>query len=255
MRFAILFTTLLSTSVFAQEYNVKYGATFLGLPVGAAEIDMTISGKNYIVNGSGKIKGVAAMFAGGSATIKGTGTLGENRLHGRSLITAVKGKHSEVFNLELANDAMTKFTVTPHKDQNPSVVPLKEEHKRNIYDPLSAAFVFAKSPETALTPETCQRTYPVLSGRLRYDATLTYIRTEQVETNGYVGKALVCEGKITLIAGYRTDKNVEIDNAKRPVTYWLVPVKNSKMMVVYRADVKTKFGSASIEAETMKIGY
>jgi Protein of unknown function (DUF3108) len=253
-----LFLLALSTSAFAQDrkLEIDYTATFLGLPVGEGQVRSTINGTKYNTTTNAKASGIGSVFAGGYANVVARGDIGKSRLHGTFYSYEAKGKEGlNSFKMELVKDSVKSAIFTPEKPQIGEIVPLKDEHKRNIFDPIAATTVVVQEGQTMLSQAGCGNTQQVFDGKLRYDITLTYMANEKVEIDGYKGEVVKCKLQMTAIAGYRTDKPIMKENEKVPVFVWLMPVNNSRLMLIYKVQLNTKFGLGVMTAQRVNLGY
>ena len=128
-------------------------------------------------------------------------------------------------------------------------MPLTQEHKRGVVDPISALLMPVLSKGGPQEAGNCDRTLPIFEGTERFDIRLSYLRTEMVKTQkGYEGPAVVCRASYDAIAGHRPKGSAQYMEQNRTIEAWLVPIGDTKMMAPWRISMGTKLGTLILEA-------
>jgi hypothetical protein len=148
---------------------------------------------------------------------------------------------------------VSSVQLVPSKPPSPEAVPLKPEHYKNVFDPMSAIFAMTLGG-TGKDP--CDKRVPIFDGKIRYDLAMSYKKTEKLSEkrpSGQPAELIVCRVKYQPIAGHKPKdfespwvdfKNIEIA---------LRPIPSAGIHVPYRITVPTTLGAAVMQAETVTI--
>ena len=126
--------------------------------------------------------------------------------------------------------------VDPPLETEPERVPLTDEHRKGILDPMTASLLTTPGAGNPLAPEACQRTVAIFDGRMRYDLRLAFKRMDHVKADkGYAGPVVVCAVYFTPIAGYIPMRSAIRYLAKqRDIEAWLAPIAGTRVLVPFR---------------------
>jgi Protein of unknown function (DUF3108) len=241
----------------AGDVAARYTISLAGLSLGKAALEGSLNGADYSINVSSALTGlVGAVSKGrGAATARGSLTNGSVLTNGFSL-SATNGKEDRTIQMAAASGSIRSVVIEPpFQDKAPEArVPLRDQHKLNVLDPVSALIMPVKG-SNPLDAANCDRRLPVFDGSQRFDVVLSYAGTQPVTTKGYTGQALVCSARYVPVAGHRPERKVTkfmVEN--RNMDTWLVPVNGGKQLIPYRISVKTMIGTAVIEADSFNPG-
>jgi hypothetical protein len=248
----------MNIAALAGDVQVRYGISLAGLSLGKASLAGKLNGADYSMDVSVSLTGiVGAVSKGrGAATARGGLTNGAVLTNGFSL-SANNGTDTRTIQMAASQGSIRSVVIEPpYDDKAPEVrVPLKEQHKLNVMDPVSALVMPVRGKDP-MDPGNCNRTLAVFDGTQRFDIVLTYAGTKPVKgDNGYAAVALVCSARYVPLAGHRPDRRVTkfmVEN--RNIDTWLVPVNGGRQLVPYRMSVKTMIGTAVVEAEVFNPG-
>jgi hypothetical protein len=143
------------------------------------------------------------------------------------------------------------FKADPPPDKLGERVPITEEQRHGVLDPLTASLMHAPRTGKVLVPEACQRTLAIFDGRLRYDLQLAFKRMDQVKAEkGYAGPVVVCAVYFSPIGGYiPSAATIKYIAKLRDMEIWLAPVTGTRVLVPFRAQGPTPIGQAVLEAK------
>jgi hypothetical protein len=132
-------------------------------------------------------------------------------------------------------------------------VPLTDEHRQNIVDPLTAWLIPAGAGADGgggLGRQACERTLPIFDGQRRFDLKLAFKRMDKVKADkGYEGPAVVCAVTFQPIAGHRAgSKLVKFLSHGRDIELWLVPVTGSGFLAPFRIAIASMLGNLVVQA-------
>jgi len=247
---ALSLAPLVTTPAKAQTVSSRYNVSLIGLPVGRASFDTTISGNSYTIKGSLGSTGLADIFSKVAGTSSVSGTIKGDKVFAttygldyssdkktyRSDVTFRAGKVASV-------DVAPKIT-KPKKDY----VPVQPKQLLAVVDPLSGLMLKGK-PETL-----CNRTLPFFDGWSRLDLVLSPAGTKQFSTDGYEGDVTVCTVRIRPVSGYRaTSKGVKFIQ-RQTIELWFAPIADTGLYAPVYARIPTEIGPLTLRAAAFAKG-
>ena len=237
--------------------KVHYEGSVTAIPVGRGEFALDISDAGYAVVGSARVTGIAKLVSRGHGTVSAKGTFTDGQLSPANYVSnSESDKKKEDIRISFANNAVTSYSVNPPTEESKDRVPVREEHRMGVVDPMSAAIVTVPGAGDMLSPDNCKRTIPIFDGRQRYDLVFSYERTDTAkDIKGYNGKLLVCRVDYRPIAGYKPNKlNVKYMQDNKNIFVWLAPVEGTRVLFPARVSIVTLIGIVVVQAENFEIG-
>lgn len=227
-------------------YNILLG----GLTIGRFALDTEFDGKAYTITVNGTTSGVSRFVSDGKGFLKSSGRLaGARVLPGAYMLdTSENGHRNSTVSMQMNAGNIVQVAAMPPLAKRADRIPLLPEHKRNIFDPLSAMIVPMKNGSTA---GACNRTVPVFDGWQRFDVKLSYKGTAEVDgqDGSYKGSVVVCSARYVPIAGHRpTREAIEYMENNKALEVWLAPVEALGIMIPYRMQIGTEVGMLTIHA-------
>lgn len=151
--------------------------------------------------------------------------------------------------IAMSRGRVRRETVTPPLPYRPDRVPVTQEHRKGVIDPISALLMPVLSKGGPAEPGNCDRTLPIFEGTERFDIKLSYLRTEVVKTQkGYEGPAVVCRASYDAIAGHRPKGSAQYMEQNKTIEAWLAPIAGTNMMAPWRVSLGTRVGTLILEA-------
>ena len=252
---ASLAISLLAGAAQAETVSTRYGVSMLGLTIGSANITGKFDGGNYRVDASTKLSGLAAMMSSSKGSAASTGALGKGGIIPSTYATtSANSDVTRTVRMAINAGNVKALDVSPPFEDKPGRVPLGEDSKRGIVDPLSAVLMAVPLDQPVVGPAACNRTIPVFDGYVRFNVVLSYTGTKQVKTRGYNGPVSVCAARYVPLAGHRPDRPATkfmINN--RQMEVWLAPLEQAHIAIPYRIAVQTQVGMLVIEALEMSV--
>lgn len=192
---------------------------------------------------------------GFAISAKSLGSLGASEVSPASAAIDTRGSNDKrAIRMALARNTVRMASVIPPLQFRPDRVPVRDEHRRGVIDPVSA-LLMPTGDGDPLSPGKCDRTLQIFEGTERFDLRLSYLRTEQVRTRrGYRGPVLVCRASYRAVAGHRPRKQVEFMEHNRDIEVWLAPIGGLKVLVPWKVTVGTMVGMLTIEATEFTVG-
>jgi hypothetical protein len=203
----------------------------------------------------GSTSGLARVFNSGHGTTASRGTIKNGQFVPVNYSTYVKwGKRFEDLRMRLADGAIKELTIEPPATEHPNRIRVTDAHRRNVLDPMTAAFLRVAGKGDLMAPENCRQHAAIFDGRMRYDLTLAYKRIEQVKTDGYAGPALVCAVYFAPLAGYVPDRAaIKYMIDQRDMETWFVPVAGTRVLVPYKVVIPTPVGQGILQATQLAV--
>jgi hypothetical protein len=239
----------------ADSWRATYNLSLLGLPIGTASTTGEFSRNAYRIEGSAKLSGLAMLVASSKGAAAGAGAIIAGRVSPASFaVTAANAKMTRTMRMSLASSAVTGVDISPPFEDKPDRVPLREQDKRGIVDPVGAIVIPVSGADPLVGPAACTRTIPIFDGYTRFDVRLAYVGQRRVTGAGYSGPVAVCTVRYIPIAGHRADRpGTKFMAENKSIEVWLAPVESARVLLPYRVSVKTMIGTAIIEASEFSV--
>lgn len=231
--------------------DATYSITLAGLTIGRASLSGVVENGTYNLNVSAALTGLVGAITNGSGSGTARGGLGNGRpLSNGFAVTATSGSASRTIQIGAAGGNVRGVSIEPPLElPNEGRIPLREQHKQGVLDPISALVMPVRNGNP-LDKGNCERRLPVFDGTQRFDVVLSYAGTRQVQSeDGYSGPVLVCSARYVPVAGHRPDRRaVKFMIENRQIDTWLAPVNGGRALMPYRISVRTMVGTSVIEA-------
>jgi hypothetical protein len=231
--------------------EARYRVTLAGIQIGKGTWVVEIDDAHYSAATSGTTTGLMHVLTKGEGTSAVLGTLRDGQpasaIYSSNIIS--RRKTDEV-RVTIDDGNVKDFKADPPPDKVDQRVPITEEQRHGVLDPLTASLMRTPGTGTALAPEACQRTLSIFDARLRYDLQLTFKRMDQVKAEkGYAGPVVVCAVYFSPIGGYvPSAATIKYISKLRDMEIWLAPVAGTRVLVPFRAQGPTPIGEAVLEA-------
>ncbi len=234
----------------AAHYTIK----MTGVTIGAADWRAAIGADSYAASASGSASGMLSVLVRGKGSATVQGAIKNGALSPATFASSfVEDKETDELRMTL-EDGVVKDLVTTGDAPKGDRVPLTDEHRRGVLDPLTALMITPVANDEVLSPQTCNRSLPIFDGRRRYNLALSFKRTETVKADkGYAGPVLVCGVLVQPIAGHRPDSMVtKYVAGRRDIELWLAPIGAARVTAPYRLSIPTLVGTMDIRAVTFE---
>jgi len=230
--------------------EARYSAWLGGIPIGSGSWIIDIGQDQYMAAASGRASGLMRVFASGEGSSAVRGAIKRGRLVPGSFAANLRSHENYDVRMELSQGNVKDLKSEPTLEPSPDRVPLTEEHRRGVVDPMTAVMMPVAGTGEVLSAEACRRKLPIFDGRQRFDLTLSFKRMDNVESQrGYRGPAVVCSARYLAIAGHRPGRYViRYLQETREMEMWLVPIAGTRVLVPFRISIPTLFGTATLQA-------
>ena len=231
--------------------DAKYTAYLGGVTIGRGAWVIDYRDDQYTAAASGMATGLLKMFAGGTGTSAARGSVSNGQPVARAYAaTITASKKKDEVELAIENGAVKDYSVKPPSPEDPERIPIKENDRKGVTDPMTASLMRVGGNGDLMAPEACQRSSAIFDGRMRYDLKMSFKRMDKVKAEkGYQGPVVVCAVHFTPLAGHiPTRPVIKYLVALQDIEVWLAPVTGTRIVVPYRISVPTPVGDAVLEA-------
>lgn len=156
------------------------------------------------------------------------------------------GKKSERLRVTFDDGAVQQISIVPRTRPARRTIPVKQQQLEGVVDPMSGAFLTARSNNPNGDLSVCNQLLPVFDGRARFDLVLKPKKRVLVQNkarSSYSGPAAICRVKFIPISGHQPDNpGIRLLSQSDEIEVWLMPVKGTQMYVPYRIVLPTPVG-------------
>jgi Protein of unknown function (DUF3108) len=228
--------------------------------LGDFKLTTTIRGEDYQMRGEGRftvLQGLIYEWRGVTASAgRVTDTGPEPAMYAFNFSDS--GKAAERLRITFDGRAVTDVSISPKDRPLPRTIPVTKEQLEGVLDPMSGAFLSARSDNPNGDLSVCDHTLPVFDGRQRYDLVITpkrIVTVKRTTPTGYGGPAVICRVKFVPIAGYQPDNpGIRLMQQSNEIEVWLIPVRGTQMYVPYRIVLPTPVGYGSAIVTSIQVG-
>lgn len=230
--------------------TAHYTITMTGVSVGQLDWMTEIGDTAYTAKASGKASGVLSVLVNGEGSVETKGAVADGRLTPSNFTSKiVDDEGNSDLQVTFADGVATERIVRgppPTADR----LPVSDDDRRGVSDPLSAMLVPAKAGGDVLSAENCRHLLPIFDGRRRYNLMLSFGRIDKYQSmRGYNGPVLVCAVVLRPISGYKPDSMlVKYVAGRRDMELWFAPIAGTAIMAPIRVVMPTLIGTLKIEA-------
>ena len=244
------FAAIAGTAQAQGALTASYTITMTGVAVGQLEWTAEIGGASYNTSASGKASGVLSVLVNGEGAVKTTGTVAEGRLMPGTFVSEITDDEGiSELQVTYANGAARERVVSGPPPA-PDRLPISDDDRRGVSDPLSAFLVPTAARDDFLNTANCRHVLQIFDGRRRYNLILSQGRVDKYKsTQGYSGPVLVCGVVLQPVAGYKPDSMlVKYVAGRRDMELWFAPVAGTSLVAPIRVSMPTLVGTLKIEA-------
>lgn len=214
--------------------HLTYALTIAGLPIARADARFDDRGGRYAIGVEWHTTGIAGILSAASGSLSASGRLSPTQIGPRAY-RLVERNGDTPFDVDMGLSAgrVTRLAVDPPAKTGEDIVPVLPEHRVGVGDPLSAAFLPARTAPEAI----CARVLPIFDGWSRWNVRLTAKSIETTAPDGLRGPVVTCAARWVPIAGHRSghrsvrymaaNEDVEIRLARLADRDWWLPIEAS----------------------------
>lgn len=240
----------------AETLRAQYSISLLGLPIGQATASGSVDRSAYKLKIDTRLTGLAAVMSEFKAVLVASGGMGaKGPLPAAFASTTATSKETRTLRMALDAGTVKGLEIAPPWiDPHPGRIPVAEDDKRNILDPISAMFMTVPAGASPTGPQACNRSIPIFDGYSRFAVTLSYVGERDVKVKGYAGPVAVCSARYVPVSGHRPDrKSTKFMAENRQIEAWLAPVAGTNVVAPLHVTMATMAGTAVINASEFSV--
>ena len=253
------------------DLTIKYDVSIFGLSVGSAKVNAKLDDGKYTISGSGKVVGISSLISDGRGKVNVTGTIANREISPIHYSQIIIEDERETLDMTFSEGRVSDISVTPTKEEKrlrrlakrkgkkkrkkgknkkkaKRNIPLEDEHRVGVLDPLSPFLVPVENLDDS--ESVCRRRVPLFDGEHRFDVVFKLKKVKK--QNG--SKIFICSAAYQPIAGYRPeDKSVKFMVNNKKMEVWLSPAGSSGLVVPVEAYIDTEIGMLVVKASDIKL--
>lgn len=239
----------------AETIKAHYALSLMGMSIGSAFATGVVEPQTYRIDISMKTTGLANLVNNTKGAATASGGLTANGPSPSSYAnTTSNSDETRTVRMALSGNAVRAVEVKPAPWDAAARVPVTENAKKHIVDPVSALIMSVPTGQELTGPAACNRNIAVFDGVTRFDVALSYAGARDAQTKGYAGPVTVCAARYTPIAGHRPDSSsTRYMTENREMNVWLAPLPDAHVVVPIRIDIKTAAGLLVIDAAEFQV--
>ncbi len=252
----VLAMALIPLAASAESFRATYALSLMGIPIGVASANGFIDAHAYKLEIGMRTSGLATLVNSSKGAATATGKFAADGPSPATFAhTIANSNEMRTVRMALVDKSVRQVEVNPEPWDAAVRLPVTEEQKRRVFDPVSALIMAVPAGEQLVGPSACNRTIPVFDGIARFDVHLSYVETRSVHTRGYMGPVSVCSARYLPISGHRPDsQSTKFMAENREISVWLAPLASARVVFPLRIDLRTAAGMMSIEASEFQVG-
>lgn len=231
--------------------EARYTVTFTGVTIGQGALVVEVNDEGYSAAGSAMVAGLLQLVTGGKGTAAARGQFVNGRVMPISYSGSSESKdRSQEVRLSGAAGTIREVVVLPRREPRRDRVPVTDEHRRDVVDPMSAALMPVAGESELTGPAACDRTLPIFDGEQRYDLVFHFEGQDSArDVRGYAGPLAVCRVEYRPVAGHRAGRRqVRELSENRNIFVWLAPIAGTRIVMPLRVSFASKVGTFVVQA-------
>lgn len=228
-----------------------YKVQLAGLEFGTFNFSSSVSGRTYSLAGETKLAWGMGMFRWqGSA--RSTGTVGTEPSPGTYNLEFKSNSKSGAVRLGFKDHDVIQTRIEPESEPSPENVPVRPQHLKDVFDPLSALLAVARGG----LANPCGRRIALFDGKQRFDLVLSFrrqVKIAEAKPSGEPGIGFVCRVQYIPISGHKDNKATRDFAANQGIEVTLRPVPSANLVVPYQIVIPTVVGNAVLQSKIVEI--
>lgn len=236
------------TGLYAQSAatHASYVVNMGGINAAYINIRFDTDGRDYQLDLTADVAGLAQIIASGSGVVNSTGKISSSGLASERFFLETRAE-GERFSLEsqYSNGTANRYVVNPPLTENADRVAVSSAHRNGVNDPLAAFIVRG----AALNGDLCRREMKIFTGIERFDMKLGFSEMQEATSGrtGYQGPVVLCAMRYVPISGhFRSSEITNYLKDNQRMLIWYMPLKDSGYYIPYRVLIGTNFGDLSM---------
>lgn len=231
--------------------SASYRVTFNGFDMGHFNFSSDVSRSGYTLNSDADLSALLGAFTW-KAVSRSSGTMvaDEVKPGGYVFDYRANSRHGSV-KLGFNETRVSNVSIVPPSETLEDTVPIKEQHLRDVLDPLSAVMAVTRA-----SANPCSRKLAIFDGKQRFDLLFSFRRQEKVvekQVTGLPVFAHVCRIRYIPIAGHRMNEQTKQLSSESGIEISLRPVPHANLVVPYQVTIPTFAGTAYMTLNRVEI--
>jgi hypothetical protein len=222
------------------EYKVALGIITIARAAFMTRIE---DDKTYRVSGDISSAGLADLVTTISAKTSVDGRLRGNRMQADHYLLYYKsGKRARTYDVRYSNGNITSTTVKPPRQPPKNWVNVPASDMRAVLDPISGLIFPADT-------NVCAQKLPIYDGEMRMDLVLSPSGSKDFSTQGFTGKATVCNVRFVPRSGYKKGRSdIEYLSKSNRMEIWFAKADAANVIAPVFVRIPTQYGPVTITA-------
>jgi hypothetical protein len=240
----------------AESLKAQYALSLLGFSFGNAYATGEVNAEKYRLEIAMRTTGIANLINNTKGAATATGRLAPAGPEPINFSHSIANTYeTRTVRMALSGNTVRALEVQPPPWDAALRIPVTDEQKRHVLDPVSALIMAVPAGASLVGPTACNRTIPVFDGVTRFDVQLSYVETRTASAKGYEGPVTVCQARYLPISGHRPDSSATKFMAENSdMSVWLAPLERAHVVAPLRIDIRTSAGMMSIDAVEFQLG-
>lgn len=232
--------------------DATYKVTFNGFDIGDFRFQAAVNGGTYSLSGNAELSALLGAFTWSGAT-RSAGSVAGNapKPAGYTFDFRANSRGGSI-KMNFTDGVVAQVSAVPPSAPLPGVVPLREQHLKDVLDPLTA--VMALSRGRSSNP--CGRKVAIFDGKQRFDLLLSFRRQQRIaeaRPSGQPSIVYVCRVRYIPIDGHRNNDDTREMAANAGIEIALRPVPSANLLVPYQITIPTPAGTAVLTSQRVDI--
>lgn len=232
--------------------SAKYKLKFNGIGVGKIAFSSKAAGKAYELTSNGEVSLLfGAIKWTGASNVAGAIEAVEPAPKSYAFDWK-RNKKGGAIKLAFAGRKAVDVAVEPPPSAHHDTVPLSDQHKQGVIDPLSAIMALT----TAAKGDPCDRRVKVFDGKQRFDIVLSPKRQTVIpagKAGGASAVGYVCRAMYEPIAGHRANADQKAYAANRDAEVVLRKLPGSEALIPHSVTVPTAWGTGTMVIDRVDV--
>jgi hypothetical protein len=230
-----------------------YDINFNGLNIGTFEFQSQAEQQSYTLTGNARLSLLLGAFTWDSETRSFGLIVNEAPKPAAFSFDFKSSLNAGSMKMGFSDGSVTEVQHLPPETLKPGVIPVREQHLKGVFDPLSAIMVISRG--SSANP--CERRIPIFDGKERFDLVFSYkgqLQVSEPQAGGQSPIAHVCRVRYLPIAGHKVDSGTKFMAANDNIEVALLPVPAANVYMPYQISIPTLAGAATLVSKRVEIG-
>ena len=250
---ATAFAGAASAAEWPSQVIAKYDVSFAGFNIGSFNFRSDINAKGYSLAGEAKVSAVFGAVNWHGFTRSSGKTISKIRPAPKAYAFDYRSnsKRGSV-RMKFKRGLVVKSEVVPKKPYSKQHAPLRREHLKGVYDPITAVMALTR----ARSGHPCRRKIPIFDGKQRFDLVLTpagRTRIQESRPSGQPEMGYVCQVRYVPLGGFKRNRQTKYMAANEGMRVVLRAIPSAGLFIPYQVRVPTIAGEAILTSRKVNI--